>query len=121
MEKTLWEILADAFDGEGIEVYPPATKIGECKERYVVIKNDGASQIGSFSSQQRYYTFLIYTPQHQYADVERNKKFVKDIISKKLYPLLIPTGTETPDFWDDTYKAYMVSVQYSCNIRDKHL
>lgn len=121
MEKTLWETLADAFDDEDIEVYPPATKEGECKERYVVIKDDGSNQIGSYSSQQRYYTFLIYTPQHRYTDVERNKEYVKDIVSKKLYPLLMPTGTETPDFWDDTYKAYMVSVQYRCNIRNKHL
>lgn len=120
-EKTLWETLADALIDKGIDVYPPAYKLGECKKMYVVIKDDGSNKIGNLSSQKRYYTFLIYTPRDEYTNVERNKSIIKDIISKALYPLLMPTGLETPDFYDDTYKAHMVSIQYSCNIRNKQI
>lgn len=120
-QKTLWQTLADALKEEGFDVYPPAYKKGECQEEYIVIKDDGASQIGNFSSQQRYYTFLLYVPYANYTAVEPLKTAMKKAITKRLYPLLMPTGLETPDFYDDTFKAHMVSVQYRCNVREKHL
>ena len=30
--KTIWELAMDAFNETGIEIYPPATKNGECKK-----------------------------------------------------------------------------------------
>lgn len=121
MEKTVWERIFDALSSHGIEVYPPANKTGECKAEYVVVKNDGAAQKGTFSTQVNYYTVMLYVPANKYTRLERFKAEVKAIFSTDLYPMLMPTGQETPDFYDDGVKAHMVSILYRVNIREKHL
>lgn len=120
-EKTVWERISEALRLHQIDVYPPATKIGECKKEYVVVKGDGSSQIGSLSSQSNYYTIMMYVPKNKYTQLERYKKIVKEIIAADLYPMLMPTGQETPDFYDDTVKAHMVSVTYRNSIRNSQL
>ena len=121
MKKTLWEIISETLQAKEIDVHPPATKTGECKSNYVVVKNDGSSQISDFSSQQDYYTFMLYVPKDRYTDLSRFKSTVKEAIASNLYPVLMPTGLETPDFYDDTVKAHMVSVTYRANRRNTHL
>ena len=32
---------------------------------------------------------------------------------KKLMPMLKPNGMQTPSYYDDTYKAHMVSISYT--------
>ena len=120
-EKTVWERIADALTSHGIDVYPPAIKTGECKNAYVVVKGDGSSQIAGFSSESHYYTVLCYVPKTKYTNLSRYKKQVKDIIAKEVYPMLMPTGQETPDFYDDTVKAYMVSILYRNSVRNTQL
>lgn len=120
-EKTVWEMCADALKLHSIDVYPPAMHIGECKSPYVVLKADGASQIGSLSSQSAYYTFMLYVPKDRYTELERYKVIIKDIIATDLYPMMMPTGQETPDFYDDTVKAHMVSITYRNSVRNKQL
>lgn len=120
-EKTVWQRIMDALKAHRIEAYPPASKNGECIHEYVVVKEDGSSQYQSFSTEARYYTLLLYVPQHKYALLEKFKKEVKEIVATDLYPLLMPTGLETPSFYDDALKAHMVSVQYRNNVRNTHL
>lgn len=120
-EKTMWERIADALKLHGISVFPPATKVGECEKEYVVVKADGSSQIGTLSSEVHYYTVLIYVPRNTFTRLEKFKKEIKDIFATDLYPMLMPTGSETPDFYDDTVKAHMVSITYRNNVRNKHL
>ena len=119
--KTVWERISDALKEHSIEVYPPALKKGECKSEYVVVKTDGSSQVGSFSSQTVYYTFMLYVPKNQYTQLERFKQIVKGVIGTDLYPMLMPTGQETPDFYDDTVKAHMVSITYRNSVRNTQL
>lgn len=119
--KTVWERIMDVMKTNDIEAYPPATKKGECLHEYVVVKQEGGSQYLDFSSEVHYYTFLLYVPQHKYASLERFKKTVKEVIAKELYPLIMPTGLETPEFFDDTFNAHMVSIQYRNNMRNAHL
>lgn len=120
-DKTIWQRIADALTLHGIEVYPPAMKQGECKSEYVVLKEDGASQMGSYSSEVHYYTFLCYVPKNKYTQLSRYKKVVKGIIATDLHPMLMPTGQETPDFYDDTVKAHMVSIMYRNSVRNPQL
>lgn len=120
-EKTIWERIAEALLDSKIETYPPATKNGECTSRYVVVKANGSSQAGTYSSEYHYYTLLLYVPQNEYTSLERFKAEVKEIMHNKLFPMLMPTGLETPDFFDDTYNAHMVSIQYRNNVRNKDL
>lgn len=118
---TIWKKIARTLNANGIDVYPPATKVGECTEPYVVLKKDGSSQISSFSSEQHYYTFLIYVPKNEYTKLDEVKNRVKSVVADNLFPLLMPTGQETPDFYDDSVKAHMVSILYRNNVRNRHL
>lgn len=120
-EKSIWERVADALISHSIDVFPPATKTGECKKEYVVIKGDGGVQVGTFSSEFNYFTILIYVPKDKFTYLEKFKKEVKEIIASELYPLLVPTGNETPDFYDDTVKAHMVSILYRNSVRNTRL
>lgn len=120
-KKTVWERIMDVMNAHNIEAYPPANKRGECKKEYVVVKQDGSSQYQDFSTEVHYYTFLLYVPQHQYASLEKFKQRIKELIASELFPMLMPTGLETPDYFDDTFKAHMVSIQYRNNVRNKHL
>lgn len=120
-EKTVWEMLFEALKNEGIKVYPPATKTGECTEPYVVVKESGASEIPGISSQSRYFTVMVYVPKDTYTQLAREKSRTKEVIAEKLYPILFPTGEETPDFYDDTVKAHTTSILYRNSIRNKHL
>ena len=120
-ERTVWERIFDALKQNGIDVYPPASKHGECTKEYAVVKNDGSSQYQQTSSEAQYYSILLYVPKDRYAVLEKYKQKVKEIVSLQLYPMLMPTGLETPDYYDDTVKAHMVSVQYRNNVRNKHL
>lgn len=119
--QTVWEKIVDAISNHNIEVYPPATKKGECKKEYVVVKQDGSSQYQDFSSEAHYYTLLLYVPQFEYASLEKFKEEVKAIVATDLYPVLMPTGNETPDYYDETFKAHMVSIMYRNNVRNKQL
>lgn len=120
-ERTIWERIADALLESGFEVYPPATKVGECKEKYIVVKTAGSSQINGYSSEAHYYNILLYVPQNEYNELDKFKKEVKEAISTKLFPLLMPTGQEQPDYYDDSYKAHMITIQYRNNVRNKNL
>ena len=121
MEKTIWEKVAEALELHGIEVYPPATKQGECHKEYTVLKEDGSSQLGEYTSEIHYYTFMCYVPKEKYTQLSRYKQTVKNVIATDLYPLLIPTGQETPDFYDDTVKAHMGSITYRNSVRNIQL
>lgn len=121
MEKTVWEQIFDALQRSGYEVYPPALKSGECLSEYIVVKGDGSSQTGTYSSETAYYTVMLYVPKNEYTRLLRFKKEVKDVFARELYPMLIPTGQETPDFFDDTVKAHMVSLTYRNSVRNSHL
>lgn len=121
MNETVWEKVFRVLKKNSVDVYAPATKQGECKKRYAVLKNDGSSQIGSLSSQVVYYTVMLYVPRNEYSSLERFKKEVSGIFAKELFPLLMPTGAENPDFYDDTIKAHMATLTYRVNKRNKHL
>lgn len=120
-EKTIWEIIVEELQESGIDTFPPATKKGDCVEEYIVVKKEGGSQIGNFSSEVHYYSILLYVPQNKYQDLERLKNRVKKIMDEKLYPTLMPTGLEQPDFFDDSIKAHMGTLQYRASVKVKHL
>ena len=119
--KTIWELAMDAFNETGIEIYPPATKNGECKNPYVVLKTEGSTQIPGYSSEYHYYSFLCYVPQNQYSELEKLKSKVKKVLSDKMYPILMPTGEESTSFFDSSIKAHMSYIMYRNNVRNKHL
>lgn len=118
----VWDITQKALIDAGIDTYPPGLKMGDCKEPYVVLKDDGAVQIGKFSSAYHYYTLLCYAPRDRYYELLDFVARCKEVMAKEpIFPMLMPTGTETPSFFDDSYNAHMISVQYRNNVREEHL
>ena len=118
---TQFQNIFNALKDNGFELYPPATKTGQCTAPYVVIKYEGSSPIAGFSSKQDFYSFLIYVPKDKYTELEAQRVALEQLIAKKLYPMLMPVGSATADFYDDTVKAHMTSIMYRNNVRNKHL
>lgn len=96
---------------EGFEVYFPGVKVGECKRPYVVVKNNGSAQHVLFSTDVDQYSVMCYVPQLGYSGLEPLVQAVKASM-KKLEPMIRPYGMQTPSFYDDAYKAHMVSIEY---------
>ena len=64
---------------------------------------------------------MLYVPKNKYNQLEKFKQVVKSIVATDLNPMLMPTGQETPEFYDDTVKAHMVSITYRNSVRNSQL
>lgn len=114
----LWDATFRYLKAKGFDVYPPATKKGECKEDYIVLKNDVTAPIMNFSSEYNYYIILCYSK--AYTGVLKLSDNVKNVM-KEYVPNMMPTGNETPPFFDESVNAFMVSIQYRANCRNNKL
>jgi beta-galactosidase GanA len=106
-----WQDLYKHLQSKGYDVYSPFQKEGDCITPYIVVKNSGSSQHRSFSTDVDLYTIMCYVPRDEYSKLETFVVNVKKAM-KDIYPLFIPTGSQTPSFYDDTYKAHMISIDY---------
>lgn len=120
-EKTVWENIADVLKKNGFKVYPPATHKGECTEKYIVLKQDGSSQINGYSSRRVYYRFLLYVPREEYTELTKFEKAVKKVLDEQLYPLIKPSGQTETDYFDDNINGHLRVFLYQNNERDKYL
>lgn len=118
--KTVWQNIFDVLK-EHFDVFPPATHKGECKSPYLVLKTAGTSSYIGISSKARYYEILVYVPQNEYDKLEVISNNVSKVIEDELVPMIMPTGQEQPDFFDDSVNAHMRSIQYRNNVRDKNV
>lgn len=98
----------------GIEVYSPAQKKGECTSPYVVLKDAGTIKVAGLSSTQTIYDVMCYVPKDRFTLLEKYVHQVKQIMSK-LQPMIMPLFIETASFYDDSVEAHMISVQYRNN------
>ena len=117
---SVYEKVFDKLKEENFEVYPPNTHEGDCKSNYVVLLNGSKVQASGFSSQTVLIDVLCYVPGKRYTDMEPFQSNVKSTL-ESLFPLIIPTGTETQPFYDDTVKGWMVSIEYRYTVRNKQL
>ena len=106
-----WQDIFLHLQREGFEVYPPGTKVGECEREYVVVKNDGSSQFSNFSTDVDSYAILCYVPKERYSTLEPLIQRIKKSM-KGLEPMILPKGNQTPSYYDNSYKAHMVSIGY---------
>lgn len=110
-EGSRWKDIYLHLQKEGFEVYSPGIKIGECQSPYIVIKNDGSSKHTSFSTNVDLYSILCYVPKQSYSllepFVQKLKKSMKD-----LEPLILPYGSQTSSYYDESIKAHMISIEY---------
>lgn len=106
-----WQDIFKCLQKEGFDVYPPGIKVGECKSRYIVVKNNGSSVHSSFSTDVDLYSVMCYVPRTKYSELEPMIQEVKQAM-KELEPMMLPRGSQTPSYYDDDYKAHMVSIEY---------
>lgn len=106
-----WQDIFLHLKKNGFNVYSPATKDGECKEEYIVLKHDGSSKLPNFSSDSDIYAIMCYVPKKKYSKLEPMVQRVKQVM-KELEPMIMSRGVQTPSFYDDEYKAHMVSISY---------
>lgn len=111
MGENRWQDIYLHLESEGFDVYSPATKEGECESPYVVVKNDGSSRYMGISTDNDYYSIMVYVPKMNYSILETMVQSVKKSM-KKLEPMILPRGAQTPSFYDDAVKAHMVSIEY---------
>ena len=122
MTDAVWDLVQKTLIDAGIDTYPPATKHGDCTAPYCVLKDAGSTVVLGKSSEYHYYDLMCYVPRDSYYALAAFKEHCKEIMAQSpIYPMLMPTGTETPSFFDDTYNAHMISVQYRNNVRNIHV
>lgn len=106
-----WEDIFRCLEKGGFKVYPPGIATGECKEPYVVVKNDGSTTHSSFSTDVSLYAIMCYVPKQAYSKLEPLVQSVKKAMVD-LEPMIKQYGQETPSYYDDSVKAHMVSIEY---------
>ncbi len=106
-----WQDIFRHLKKSGFEVYSPAVKVGDCKREYIVVKNDGSSRLSSFSTDDDLYSVMCYVPKQAYSKLEPFVQKVKAAM-KELEPMILPYGTQTSSYYDDNFKAHMISVEY---------
>lgn len=110
-QKTRFMDIYRHLSENGVEVYSPAQKEGECTSSYVVVKDAGTTKYTNISSTQTLYDVMCYVPKAHFTELEQFVERVKSIM-KGLYPMVVPTYFETASFYDDSVKAHMISIQY---------
>ena len=106
-----WQDIFLHLQSAGFDVYPPAVKAGECEAEYIVVKNDGSSRHVSVSTDDDFYAVMCYVPKQAYSSLEPLVQRVKRTM-KELEPMILPYGSQTPSFYDDSVKAHMISIEY---------
>lgn len=110
-EESRWQDIFMCLKNQGYDVYPPGIKTGECTAEYLVVKNDGSSRHMSFSTDVDLYAIMCYVPKDKYSSLETLVRRVKNSM-KELEPMILPYGSQTPSYYDDSFKAHMVSIEY---------
>lgn len=106
-----WQDIFTHLKNKGFDVYSPGMKIGECTSEYLVVKNDGSSKHVNFSTDVDLYAVMCYVPKDKYSTLEPLVQRVKNTM-KGLEPMILPYGSQTPSYYDDSYKAHMISIEY---------
>lgn len=106
-----WQDIYIHLEKKGYNVYAPGIKVGECVKPYIVIKNDGSYKHVNFSTDRDMYSIMCFVPKGQYSQLEPLVQKVKKDM-KELEPMIVPYGQQMPSYYDDTYKAHYVSIEY---------
>lgn len=122
MTDIVWDTVQRALIDAGIDTYPPATHKGDCKSPYCVLRDGGSEPISKASSERHFYNLLCYVPRTKYTELAAFVERCKAVMAEPpIYPMLMPTGVQTPSFFDDTNNSHMISIQYRNNVRNTNL
>lgn len=106
-----WQDIFLHLQKSGFDVYSPGIKTGECTSPYIVVKNDGSTRHAGISTDDDLYAVMCYVPKQSYSALEPMVQAVKRAM-KGIEPMILPDGSQTPSYFDDSVKAHMISIQY---------
>lgn len=106
-----WQDIFAHLESKGYKVYPPGVKVGECTEPYIVVKNDGSYEHANFSTDRDMYAVMCFVPKGQYSKLEPMVMKVKEDM-KELRPMILSYGQQMPSYYDDTFKAHYIAIEY---------
>lgn len=107
--RAVLEQIYDFLKQKEYEVYFPGQHKGEALTQYVVVMDSGT--ISGIKMIQKTYSIMCYVPLNKYSNTEEMiNKIKKDMT--ELFPLLRPTGTETPAVYDEKVNGYTASIEY---------
>ena len=82
---SVWQDIYKHLKSNGLDVYSPSTKTGECTKEYVVVKNNGSAKKVNASTDEDYYSIMCYVPRNKYSALEvlvqKVKKAMKELKS----------------------------------------
>lgn len=113
MEETRLKDIMKALQDAGFDVYTPGMHKGQCKDTYIVVKDAGTMQMGTFSTLQYGYDIMLYVPVGKFSQLDLLMQKVRTVMNKlsKKIALRIAYEMSAP-FYDDTVKAYMSYATY---------
>lgn len=111
MNETVLQQIYNHLKTNGIDVYAPSQHKGDCTSPYVVIRGGGVVQLLTVSSERPVYTLMFYVPYKNFFELDAFKDKVKEIM-KDLYPMVMYGGNESEDYYEESNKSYMKSVEY---------
>lgn len=107
---SMCEKIRKALEAAGIDTYAPGQHKGDCIEPFVIIKNDGQSEIIGTASKRNTIDIIIYAPIAWYSKVDI---FVADVqAALKQVRGLCDTYYQSPVLPDDDKNAYTTSLRY---------
>lgn len=109
--ETVWKKIYRHLKEKGFDVYSQGQHEGECVSKYIVLRDGGTTVMDDVSSGVKYYEAILYVPLNAFSEVEEYAFDVKDVL-KEMFPLIRPSGLETPVTIDDDVKAYTTSLEY---------
>lgn len=110
-EFSVWKTIFRHLESEGYDVYPPGIKEGEVTDVYLVVRNEGATEVFGYSTDSYFYDIMLYYPRNRYSDTDILVRQLKESMDK-LFPLVRPTRTIDAPFWDYEINGWQVSVEY---------
>lgn len=121
-KESVWQIVADILKKYGsLDVFPPAMHKGECTTPYIVLAEDGQSNIVGYTAMYRYFRVMIYVPRDEYSKLDAYESEVRKVMQENVFPLLLPVGTAESDYYDANYDAHLRALLYRNVYRDKHV
>lgn len=117
MEDTRLKDIRKQLESDGFAVYFPGQHKGECTSSYIVVKDAGTMQLGTFSTLQYLYDIMFYVPEAQFSKLDPEMQRIKASMKKlSKFISLRPTYDMSEPFYDSSVKAYMSYITYA-NLR----
>lgn len=106
----MYEAIRKTLAAAGIDAYAPGQHKGDCVSPYVVIKDDGQSEIVGTAAKRNTIDIIIYAPMAWYSKIAG---IVSDVqAALKQIHGLHDTYYQSPVLADDDKNAYTTSLRY---------